>query len=623
MATDALVTRLYNKKLLPLDQFKDQFLDYLLGVFRGMAADAYNNDGVFDSATPVTPSGNNAISIAGAFRGVTGTGYTIDVDALDDRLQAVAIPPDAATVYHVGLEQSLVEVGIEVNPRTGEYEYRSFQELIGRVGTPNLVTDNGNGTITLRVNSLGESGKSYAGRTVRVWLKSRTNSGPGPLAGTEGEAFETLTITYSAPDNSITTAGNFGQDTVSTTASDYVVMLVGPTVMRLAAEDLRTTDGVLFLAAVTSVAAANPIVTIDTTDQNVLPLSLSEIADAIEALQAFVTLLGTSAGSDEIGGALHGNLLAGTVQDQLQQLADEWGKLDEQNVWEVVQQFSAPAGTNASLAAIIATSEAGGATRINTLGTEDAVDGMNLKSQDFNGRVRWGLDHNGYPAGQVTVYDQNWMTAGTTYPEGWANLGTYGAGLTIVGPTVDMPYRHALFATDAGASTVIASLASGEYLAYADDNLLYVQEWDIRTGAAIDAGDAAQFEIGIQHNHGGAQDWFHSFQFDKDTMSNWLCHAHRTTGGDVDNDSGVAVAINTTYRMRIEVVGQSNRSSGSGFAIKHYINGVIKATASIDAAADGIRPYFKLQNPGANGPYGMRLSPVRVRFNHRLTPDPM
>lgn len=285
MSTDQSYVRLYNKKILPLAAFKDQFLDYMLSAFQTMAQDTYNKDGVFTAATPVTPGGNNQVSVAAAFRAVTGAGRTIDIGAMDSRFQNVKVPPDAGVSYHIGVEQSAVDTGIETNPRTGEFEYSTFKELPGRLAVPDSVVDNGDGTITLTVNSLFESGKDSSGRQVRVWLKSRTDGGIGPLSATEAVAIETLTVAYSAPNNQITTVAKFGQGTVSTVAADYRVMSVGPTVKRSGQEDLRNTAGCVFLADITSVASGAPIVTIATTEQNVIALSLADTDDAIADLR--------------------------------------------------------------------------------------------------------------------------------------------------------------------------------------------------------------------------------------------------------------------------------------------------------------------------------------------------
>lgn len=282
MATDQVHTRLYNKKILPLSAFKDRFLDYLRTLIKEAHTDMFNRDAVLGSTkAAITPTGNNQINVgaAAAIRGVSGTGFTINLAAGDSRHQLIKVPPDAAVVYDVGLEPALVETGVEVNPRTSEVEYSNFTEMVGRVTNPTSVTDNGNGTLTLNVNSLFESGKDNSGRSVRVWLKSRTSGGIGPLSPVENTAIQqNLAVVYSAPNNTVTIPNLMGQTgTPSTTAAHYMVMSVGPTVRRQGLENLRNTSGCLFLGSVTSVAAGNPIVTISTTDQVLLKYTMSQL----------------------------------------------------------------------------------------------------------------------------------------------------------------------------------------------------------------------------------------------------------------------------------------------------------------------------------------------------------
>lgn len=261
MSTDQEFTRIYNKKIMPLSHFKDLFLDFLRQITLDSGKDVHENDGVFGDikATVEPESGGafNQIDIArlAAFRAVDGEGRTLIFGAADSRLQDINIPPGAGNIFHVGLEQPDVEAELETNPRTGEAEYSKFKELPGRVGTPDTVVDNG-GSITFRVNSVTESGEDHTSRQIRVWLKSRADGGPGPLTTVEATAFETLTVSFSTPNNEVTTAGVLGQTTVSTTPSDYRIQLVGPTVRRSSTEDLKAATGVFFLAEVTSVAAS-------------------------------------------------------------------------------------------------------------------------------------------------------------------------------------------------------------------------------------------------------------------------------------------------------------------------------------------------------------------------------
>lgn len=366
MTTDTVRARLYSKKLLDFATMDTKMLSWMASEFRQLHGDAYALDGVL-SATPipVVASGNNAVNIAAAVavEAVSGNGRRIKMLAGDSRLQGVKVPPDAAVVYHIGLEQADVEQGIEINPRTGDPEYLEFKEMVGRVAVPTSVTDNGNGTLTINVNSLCESGKDYSGRTVRVWLKSRTDGGIGPKSPTEAIAIQNIAITYSAPNNTILVPNILGQTAASTTAADYKVMMNGPTVKRAGFEDLAATVGCLFLATATSVAAGNPIAVISTSGQNLIALSLSQIGQAsniqyggggawsdgttnpattVEAqLDKIISDLSPTTGGAKIGGAASGaDIAAANLNTQIANLAVNWGKLARTNTWSAVQTFS-------------------------------------------------------------------------------------------------------------------------------------------------------------------------------------------------------------------------------------------------------------------------------------------
>lgn len=367
MTTDTIRTRLYNKKLLDYLTMDTKLLAWMVSEFRQLHSDAYTKDGVLGGvAITVAPTGNNMVNIAAAMAvdAVSGTGRRFKLASGDSRLQNLKIPPDAAVVYDVGLEQSDVEQGIEINPRTGDPEYLEFKEMLGRVGTPTSVTDNGNGTLTINVNSLCESGKDYSGRTVRVWLKSRTDGGIGPKSPTEAIAIQNITIAYSAPNNTITVPNLMGQTAASTTAADYKVMINGPTVKREGAENLRNTVGCLFLAAVTSVAAAAPIVSCNTTDQNLIGLDLSTTGQAsniqyggggawadggtnpattVEAqLDKVISDLAATTGGAKIGGAASGtDIAAANLNVQIANLAVNWAKLARANTFSALQTFNA------------------------------------------------------------------------------------------------------------------------------------------------------------------------------------------------------------------------------------------------------------------------------------------
>lgn len=81
---------------------------------------------------------------------------------------------------------------------------------------PTSITDNGDGTLTINVNSLADSGvdRSATGPDGQRYVTVGCST-----TGVE----ETLAIDYSAPDNTVTTSSLLGQNSASTTAGDYYV----------------------------------------------------------------------------------------------------------------------------------------------------------------------------------------------------------------------------------------------------------------------------------------------------------------------------------------------------------------------------------------------------------------
>lgn len=88
---------------------------------------------------------------------------------------------------------------------------------LGASGTPDGAADDGDGTITIKVNTLsGGQAEANAGRKFRVWCEATG-------------AYETLVSTWDTSDVIISTVGALGQQTISTTAADYTVKLFDET----------------------------------------------------------------------------------------------------------------------------------------------------------------------------------------------------------------------------------------------------------------------------------------------------------------------------------------------------------------------------------------------------------
>lgn len=279
MGTGAVWTNLVNKKILPLDQLKDGFLDYLRNRELEIHERLWNDDGSFDTLTLLTSPANDQLSVSPLtpWAGASGNGYTLEDDGTDAYLLNVPFENSLGVLYHVGLNAVQIPDGVETNPRTGLVQYVQYREAIGHGGHPNTVTDAGM-FLQVVVDSATESGVSHAGRVVRICLVN-------PLSDDVMVAFEECAVAWVAGQNVITTTGLFGQTpgSVSVNPNDYWVLEVGPTIQRFTSGDLRTVDGTLFVAAVTGTGpgAVVPPGSIDYTDQNVISASLIDISEII------------------------------------------------------------------------------------------------------------------------------------------------------------------------------------------------------------------------------------------------------------------------------------------------------------------------------------------------------
>ncbi len=198
-------------------------------------------DGVFNTKLVIAANGANGLQITGTSKCTDGLGHIMNIasaykkDALFQNTNAI--------VYHVGLMYAEIPAGLRINPKTGLPQFDSYVEEVGFAAAPTSVTNNGNGTLTFNVNSVTEAAVSNAGRLVRVYKVVPANG-----ATTFAMALEECTVTFGA-NNTITTVGNFGQTSVSTTAGDYIVVCMGPRVARNT--DLSAVSGVCYLGTVT------------------------------------------------------------------------------------------------------------------------------------------------------------------------------------------------------------------------------------------------------------------------------------------------------------------------------------------------------------------------------------
>lgn len=156
-------------------------------------------------------------------------------------------PNAGATNYNVYLKAEQIPTLVE---RTKANAYASTREVerLGLLGTPDSVTNNGDGTLTFNVSTLlGGANAGHVGRKVRVWYKNFQTT-------TTSVAFEECSVTFSGGVNKITTVAKFGQTSPTTTASLYSVFLIGPIIRTTT---YSSTDA-LFVGVVAGGGTGNP-----------------------------------------------------------------------------------------------------------------------------------------------------------------------------------------------------------------------------------------------------------------------------------------------------------------------------------------------------------------------------
>lgn len=265
MSTGDKRTNIYLKKFLPQQQFRDNLQLYIQSLVEEITAAIYPSSGVFGAGSGIiTPSlSASKFNISSPTLGTDALGHLVNLDPS----QGSEVPFENAlgVDYWVGLRFNFLDAAddqtVETNVRTGLFEYTFDQEAVGEVADPDLVVDNGT-NLTLRVNTVTESGVNNAGRIVRVYLKPRQSGGSlGALS--EATPYEDVTVAFSGGNNQITTSTLLGQTVgnVSTTTSDYRCVLLGPTVKRNT--DLSLDPNIILLAKITGTGSGNVITTGD------------------------------------------------------------------------------------------------------------------------------------------------------------------------------------------------------------------------------------------------------------------------------------------------------------------------------------------------------------------------
>lgn len=289
MTTGNEYANITQKKLLGYRDLNDRMLSYLTNSLKENFSYVWGTNVVLGSQIVIEADGSDAFKITGTSVATDGIGNLLKIsDSLVN--DGISFENTTSVNYYVGLKYAKIPNEIDINPRTGLPEYRSWIEEIGEEGTPDSVTDNGNGTITFVVDGVTESGVTNAGRQVLVY-KIITDKN----ATTASVAIEICTVAWSGTNNTITTTAAFGQSTVSTVNTDYQVVLLGPTVKRYT--DLRSESNYVFIGIIEGNGGTPTVFNMD--DQNITTITMDDFAD-LEKEMHLLAYMGPRVSSPEI-----------------------------------------------------------------------------------------------------------------------------------------------------------------------------------------------------------------------------------------------------------------------------------------------------------------------------------
>lgn len=160
-------------------------------------------------------------------------------------IEDIAVPQSSTShTQYIGLATCMVPALSEQNPKTGQYEYTGERVVLGFKIEPTNVVLSGSdltfelGGIMPYIDAAAGNQLDHAGRTAIVYKKSSPSA-------TTGTAIPQGTLTFSSGTNRLTVTGGLGDGTsASTTASDYMVAVLGPIITDT---DISNQDGIAFV----------------------------------------------------------------------------------------------------------------------------------------------------------------------------------------------------------------------------------------------------------------------------------------------------------------------------------------------------------------------------------------
>jgi len=231
MPTGDLVVNPTVKRFLSWNRISDNLIDYLRDLLEDGLSRMFPESGLFTYPVSCTFGvGTFTLTAPGAGDPIVGIDNAGRVLSLTD----IAMPfsrltnsydDDGVSIYWVGAKYCQIPSGIVVNPRTGFPEYDLLADEIGETDNPDLVTDLGVG-VGLRFD-IPATMYPYVGRYATVWMVDPESSDPAVAIQTAAIAFGGGVYYVDVPDY-------MGQTNVSLTTTDYMIQVVGVTVIKSA-----------------------------------------------------------------------------------------------------------------------------------------------------------------------------------------------------------------------------------------------------------------------------------------------------------------------------------------------------------------------------------------------------
>ena len=238
-----------SRQLLGKEDFETRLFGYLDNSNKRLAQIMCVEDIVLNGSFTLDADGNDKFKIekSGTIAaGVDSNGETFDIENSDvaPYLEDVDFPNQVGNNYYAGLKHAQIPSVLTINPRTGSPDWTEFKDFIGYLKAPTSINDNGDGTLTAILDPEVTAALDCTDRKALIYQGS-----PAENALNIATALEECTVFLDVADNKITTVGSLGQTTISTTASDYIVILLGPFVTT--SSGLATASGIIHAGRIT------------------------------------------------------------------------------------------------------------------------------------------------------------------------------------------------------------------------------------------------------------------------------------------------------------------------------------------------------------------------------------